>query len=299
MAFTLFQELFDARTAKYDDTGHREYTRTFIVVTDNSATDAAAVVLSPLFPRLYTPYIVPAGTDLGALLKSKEAHPDPETPYKWTVILTYSTKVGNPSRHPGNPDPSDPSGFSNSPLDRPPLITWDAVQFTRPAINTIDPFSPPIMNSANLPYVPPPEIDDSRPTLRIERNQASFDQSLAQKYRDAINSDSFFGFDPGTVKVQKIGASLEFEKGIYYWRTVYVFQMRPETWTLKLLDASFYEFAPADNTQWVRINDKFANPCTIPFPLDGNGHKLPANGTPVIKSYNVYNSLPFAVLSLP
>lgn len=298
MSIVSANEMTDARTARYDDTGHREYTRTFIVITDNSANDAAYIVLSPLFPRLYTPYIVPAGIDAGAVLKSKQATPDPETPYKWIVTLTYSTRTGNASRHPGNPDPSDPSGFSNSPLDRPTLITWDAVQFTRPVVKTID-SGLPIANSAGDEYDPKVEIDDSRPVLIIERPQASFSQSTAIAYRDAINSDSFFGFDPNTVKVAKITATLEYEKSIYFWKARYEFHVRPETWTLSLLDRGYRQLKTGDATKAIVILDDSGNPVSQPVNLDGLGHVLPANGTPVFRQFNVYKALPFAALGLP
>ncbi len=47
----------------------------------------------------------------------------------------------------------------------------------------------------------PPTIDDSRPILTIQRNEATISTGLWMSYKDAVNSDSWFGIAAGKAKL--------------------------------------------------------------------------------------------------
>src|SRR5947209_2126806 len=112
-------EKWEGRKSEYDGFGQRKYTRVFQVSSSVSTDDAATICLAPLLPRMFASYIVPNGIDLGAIVRSKKAVQDSSNPYFWTVTVEYDTKTPDASRHPGNPNPTDDTGFSNSPFDRP------------------------------------------------------------------------------------------------------------------------------------------------------------------------------------
>jgi hypothetical protein len=298
MAIVSAREIWEGRTAKIEQLGKREYTRVFRITTNADTDDAASIVLSPLFPKLYTPYNVPNGVDLGAILHDKTATQDADNPYVWKVTLHYSTVSGDGSRDPGNSDPNDTSGLLANPFARPPLITWDAVQFTRPVVTDIN--GKPLVNTAGQQFDPLPEMDDSRVVIIYERNEPTFSATNAQNYRDALNSDQWNGMSPGTVKCCKIAASLEYEKGLYYWRMRYEFHVR-DTWQLSIINQG-WNFLTGDTPPVLRACMSKDN-VPVRQCLDNSGHVIPRNNDGSISNvialkFNIYQSLPFAPLGI-
>jgi hypothetical protein len=301
MAIVSAREIWEGRTATIDDKGHREYTREFRFTTNADTDDAATICLSPLIPPLYTPYVVPNGFDTGALLTRISTAQEQGEPTVWKVTLHYSTRSHDASRHPGNPNPSSADQFSQSPFDRPPLITWDAVQYTRPLVKDVV-TSKPVLNSAGERFDPPPEIDDSRIVLIYERNEPVYDSNVAVSYRDSVNSDTWNGFDPGTVKLSKISANLEYEKGVFYWRVRYEFHIR-DNWQVSLLDHGSKQLTNDNPPLLVHIISKSGG--IIDDLLDGNGKQLPPTNpasdrfaNAVFKTYNAYTQIAFAPLQI-
>jgi hypothetical protein len=72
--------------------------------------------------------------------------------------------------------------------------------------------------------------------LTIQKNRASFSQSVAIDYQDAINSDSFLGFSAGKVKVAGISATSQTENKVFFWAVTYEFHFRREGWQVETLD---------------------------------------------------------------
>lgn len=195
----------------------------------------------------------------------------------WDVTVEYTTKG---------------SEEQQNPLDKPPEVSFEFDNFTRAVTQTWD--GTPILNSAAKEFNPPIEIDDSRPVLRIRRNEASFNPSIAIQYQNAVNSDSFYGVDPRVAKILKIGGNYRKEVLYTYWEVEYVISFNRDTWDLRPLSRGFYSLAPGGG--WERAKDESGKDTEEPVLLSQAGL---VTTTPYWHQFQVYQPLPFAPLNLP
>jgi hypothetical protein len=291
------KEVWDDRTGQADGRLKRAYARSFRVVTDNSL-DGPMEVETAVPIAIWDSYVGPLGVpsgefDIGAICNKISSRQDQDDPNVWMVTCNYETdpREFDPQRaqQKGNPQ----SSSDNSPMAKPPDISFTTVKFKKPIAQDL--YGAPLLNSAGSPFDPPAEIDDSRMCLTITRYETSFNQDWLLVYQDAVNSDIFFGQDPGRWKCDKIDAHLIYESGVLCWKVTYVFMLRIEGWILKVLDAGMNCLAPdpADatgKTQYVTpCTDKKGQAVSHPVCLDGGGHQLAANGTPVVLSGRLVN----------
>lgn len=292
MAVTSATEIWDSRQGSIDQQGQRSYTREYRVITDDWTDGPKVVRQATGIPRVGDPY-APSGTetDTAAVVTSVTPRQNPEHPTVWLVRVEYRTRQ------------IDPLQANEDPLDRPAQIEWSFVPYRKVVWEDID--NNAIDSSAGEPFDPPVEIDDSRPVLRITRNESGFDPARAVEYQDAVNDAAFFGGAVGQVKVASISASNQFEAGIEFWRVSYEFHFRREGWALKVLDRGFLRLTagartlatlPAHDASGGKILDQ---PVSAPILLDGAGAPLAVGGTPQYRTFNVYKSKDFSVLGLP
>jgi hypothetical protein len=266
MAVVSVREIWNGRRGSADEKAVREYARVFRVVTD-SALDGALVAETAVdpftataIPHLFASYLEPGGAfDLTAIARKIEAAQDDQDPLTWHVTVSYSNHTDQPELGQENP------------LARPSEIKWSFCQFQKLAVE--DAYGTAIGNSAGEKFDPAPEKDDSRPVLVVTRNELGFNPALAYAYRDAVNSDWFFGADPGTAKVQSIEAERHYENNVYFWKVTYTVHFRPEGWRLKVLDSGYHEL-DADTGELSIIQDKFGHQVSSPARLNGYGSVL-------------------------
>ena len=282
-------EIWNGRQASVDTKNVRNYTRTFRIITDSMLDGPFQVTaIPPPFPVLFGFYSDPAGgIDLGALC-NKITPRQTDEPFVWEVTCEFSSKIDNPEQ-------AQDGSAQQNPLLRPPVVKWSMAKFQRPVDQDND--GSPIVNSAGERFDPPIEIDDSRPVLHISRNEATVDPSLIVQYQDAVNADTFFGCDPGTAKMDSICAESAFENGVFYWKFEYEIHFRFDGWAVQPLDQGYHHLV--SGVPSVNRDPQSGNPYPAPRLLDGAGNMLGSGGTPVFLSFDVYNSLPFAPLSLP
>ena len=303
----------------------RRYTRVFDVELDvwsgSNAQDIIDAQLAEGIPRLGDPFTTGRHTDLGSRCHSVVPSSTAE-PRFFVVTAQYSSspgdfgepekEVGNAANEPGQndnaaKDPNNPQAQENDdPLSRPAEISWSQGSYSEVVTKATlvggagDTENHPITNSAGEPFDPPLEVEKSFLILTITRNQANFNQSAANSYTNAYNSDTFFGFAAGTVKCKGISAVSVFEKNRHFWKATYVFEIR-DAWDYEILDAGYWEVVGGN-----RVEIKFPNgrPLSAPWPLDGAGAKLtPAAvqaGSVFYRKFRVAGSRKaFSVLNLP
>ncbi len=299
MATLRVVEFTGARASGDYDTGKRDYTRLFRVLTDSNADSALQVGVSAGIPRLGDIYSANGSLDTSAVCLKVDVQQDSENPRVWVATCAY-----------GEPNVNSQNGQNNpNPLLRPAVVTFGFNKTQRIVYKDIN--GKPLLNSALDYFDPPLSIDDSRPTLTVVRNEPSFDPSIAVAYQDAVNSDSFFGASPGQAKVAGISAVSQTENNYFFWQVSYTIEFRWDGWQPVLLDYGRNAIYVNTNTGAefkgpVFQKDKKGNeipnvPVTEPVPLDGNGNEL-INPTPdTVKKlpFTVYRSLPFSQLSLP
>lgn len=276
-------ELFDGRDHALSDKGVRTYTRVFHVITDDPYVGPAAVRAALGISR-GDPYITDSESDLQARVRRIQPQQQ-DNPRLWEVRVEYD---------------STQEEESESPFDKPPEVSWDFAQFTRVAYKDRD--GKAILNSAGQYFDPPIEIDDSRPVLTVVRNEPSYNPSLAYQYRDAVNSDAFYGAPPGTAKVVKITGASAVENDIPFWRVTYEFSFNPDGWQPSILDQGRYAKIggklvpiPEFDTDGNEIRGSHV---ADPVPLNGNGARLadPNPDNAVFLDFNVFNERAFNAL---
>lgn len=189
------------------------------------------------------------------------------------------------------------------PEDRDPLpwerldkFSFSGSTTTGPAIiHYNDGFSNPklIVNSAGDP-LEGAEKEFSQWHIQITGNRQAFPYSVAMNYMNAVNSDSWSGFPPGTLKVQSISGQREIEQvndaEVTYWQISIDIAYRPEGFDLKLWDVGFSEISGGKRK---KILDALKEPVSDPVALSNGAAKTPGQ-PPDVLTYRVYNRLSFA-----
>jgi hypothetical protein len=301
MGIVSINEIHDSRRGERElEKAKRAYVRSFRVVTDSHLDGPAAVVNAPGIPTVGTQYITASESDLGAILKNKESNQSSEDPLVWTVSCNYDSET---------PDPAD---AEENPLARP--IKWKfSFQKESQAVHQ-DLDGRGVVNSAGQPFLPPTEISVTRPLITAEKNQSSFSFSFVSGVVDCVNSVAWNGFPIGTVKIDSVEASSEFENNVGFWKLNWTFSVNWEGWIpTKILDAGFYEVIPPgssssyfssyvpgeiDSSGWAvtgtqaqlrQIRDAFGTPVNAPQLLCG-GRALPpeARNFPCYRFFRFY-----------
>ena len=102
--------------------------------------------------------------------------PDCNDDSSWVVTVEYA--------------PYDPTQFPENPLNHPIKISWGENRFEQTCFE--DRNGNPVVNSAGDYFDPPIAIDDSRPTLRIVRNEPSYLPSYALSWKETPSTPAPF-----------------------------------------------------------------------------------------------------------
>lgn len=292
---------------KKDELAEREYRVTYLVQTDDPLDGPEVVLRAPGLPIIGATYSFANDIDLGALVRSLNARRLPDERLLWEVEVTYS------SRNQGD------DIVEQNPLDRPAKKRWSTEPYQR--IIHHDRFGSPIFNSAHDTFDPPIMIDDMRLTLIYTRNEATNDIPFIFSFANAVNSDVFYGFQPGEVKLTHIESEEEKENNVIFWVTTYEFHFRrtitnPQAqiykpngnswqqipsippWSTTPLNVGFHELKSG---KLVRITDTSGKPTPVPLRLNIDGTRMSASATPsqsVFLSFECYDVKPFTALGI-
>jgi hypothetical protein len=288
MAIISVEEMRGARQGGIDPQWHRTYRRAWRVITDGP------YAIGPLGARqsipvfFGQPYVLetPGGVlveyDNYAFATKIDAQIDPDCndDSSWVVTVDYA--------------PYDPTQFPENPLNHPLKISWGENRFDQPCI--VDRNGNPVINSAGDYFDPPITIDDSRPTLRIVRNEQQYSPTYALSWKDTLNTDSFFGFPPLSVKMSTPLGELEYNPicGFYYVVT-YQFEINPNGWKKWILDQGMRQIVSGVKQ---KILDDQGEDISSPALLDGTGVKLQTGGSPVAIPFEVYQEADYGMLGL-
>jgi hypothetical protein len=275
------------------------------------------------------------GNDLNLLLTLRKLVPTrvAGTRLLWMVVGTYESPGRPQDHHDGTDDNGKPT---KDPLKFHDEIEISYAQHTRPMekAKLISPAIPgvaqgvwgPVRNSAGAVFAPPLERDNSRFTLKITKNKASYPSNQADNYRDAVNSDTFTisksklgftrTFQKYTVKMKNIGGRLQFQNDVVFWPVVYEMEIDTEFgWRFDVLDKGLAASARAGDPdgrggtisnsdiqrgqpQMRRLVDAAGVPLSEPVLLDGKGQPLAPGADPVYLTYQGYDELSFGALTL-
>lgn len=279
----------DKREGAVDANFLRTYKREFIVQTDNPLVGCKAVALA--FSRatgigIGTPYFIGAWdpianigdfyheADPGSFCRSLIPKVFSADGANWKVSIEYG--------------PWDPR-IEENPLDKKLELEWDWVQFEK--IADVDRDGKAVVNSAGDYFDPPIVMDDSRPILRIVRNEPDFSMAYASDYRDSINDGPWYGYPAYTVKCTSITAKLEYSMNIpgdnkWYWTLTYVFHLNPDGWDKEVLDQGLRSSGGEPII-------KGGVPATSPVLLDGAGEPAASGADASYLKFGIYKTRDF------
>jgi len=219
-------------------------------------------------------------------------------PFDFKVSVNYTTRSTIGGQEGETQDPTE------SPLAAPWIVEWDFVTSNEPIDTDID--GKPITNSAGESYDPPMTDDKHDLLLRIQRNEAAYYPLIADNYKNAVNSDYFWGFEPGKVKCIQFTAKTAISGQFWYWQVRYAFQMRKDDWQRRIRDEGYRtktgELNSDGSEKYEEITDKNGVKLSQPALLNGEGYRLPQSaidaGSIAFLYFNLNKSLPFSVLGL-
>ena len=186
-----------------------------------------------------------------------------------------------------------------------------------------------ITNSAMGVFDPPPEVDYSRVSVTITRNQRRFNATKLLPYNDTVNKDRIrlrFGgpggdrfklnIERGEAKMQSIGAARSVSsEGLVYWRVSFEFHIEVgkgrDAWRSFILDRGYghsASFNPSTGGSYSPVVGAGMAPVPIVTPaghtnpepvlLDGAGGPLAVGAAPVFLVYQLYKERAWAPLKL-
>lgn len=278
----------------------RRYVRTFLVRTTDSKDPAPIALTAPGLPFLGQAYV--CGKVFDPLAHCVSLTPERKASKIWYVKAEYSTET--------------PEDAEVDPLHERPIMTFGFHTFQIPVMGTRkqvaagdedEIFIDPMKNTAGQIFDPPAMMDDSRPVLRITRNEPEFIPTTAIYFQDAVNSIPWAGAKRKQAKIIGIsttGRQTEKRRNVTYvfYPVTYEIHFKRETWDIRVLNAGRYYLNAAGADPTVTTN-------LIEFKShagQGNVGLLAADGTKLANGAKaqwvrraVYKELTFQTLNLP
>lgn len=221
-------------------------TREFLVTFDSLADGMVNAVLAAGVPNIGHVYVTANESHPYAFCLSKEAARIAPRSFQWIVKCKYETMDFKKAQEVKNA-----ANQGQEPTFELPEIEFGYETFQVVANKEwkdTDPSNPlGFTNSAGEVFNPPPMKDSNRTVLTITRNEPidAPHPRLGLLFQDTLNSDTFWGAEPKTVKCVGIKAKRVQKNygGQQYvcLQCTYLFHFKPETWVMSMLDiGSFY-----------------------------------------------------------
>ena len=209
------------------------------------------------------------------------------TPIFSIVNVKYKGEIG-----PGEP----------SPLFAPPKIDWDDVETEEEVEEDWDGYPLRTRNGEQYKGFRRPIADQ---TVTIRRNFALFNPYVQARYRQAVNSDSFLGWPPGTARITKFSASNVIDRTLGYWEVTCTIQFRypyktipKHAWYKRVIHEGLWERVGTGASQRLRIAQVEGKDVTKAVLLDEFGYRLPEGALAYFLEFKIFDDLPFNALGL-
>jgi hypothetical protein len=165
----------------------------------------------------------------------------------------------------------------------------------------------PIDNSFHDPFDPPVMVDKNRTVIIIQRNELLASSAALQAVLSrhaSLNKDivtvASFTLAPYQGKMQNISLTRAYYQGQRYFEIEYQIEINRQGHTSNILDAGwYYGIGTVGSGVRYKFADAEGNPYSIPGKLDGSGHELAPNGTPVYRRFLVNWPIEWQPLGLP
>lgn len=298
MSVVSCQLMLNSRSGSSDEKFQRSYTVKWLVTTNNKL-DGPQVVIDGVggatpdaVPGKYATYAIGTDVDANAYQLSLGVEPyHAGTEFQWVVTAEY----GQP------PKGEDPGERTENPLDRPVRYSIDWVAFTKPL--TKDKDGNPIANAAKQSFDPPPEQEDLRPVLVAKKNFATLAEviSLMVTYKNAVNTDEFYGAGEREAKVESIttGDQIHENGYAYYEATIRVmFNEAGEKFDRSFVNQGYKHYVSASDKTLIVARDAKQVPMNEPVLLAEDGSRLPDDTDGNSLEFRTFNEVAFSGLGI-
>jgi hypothetical protein len=137
------------------------------------------------------------------------------SPIYTIVTVDFDGQIGSDGN--GKPDPEQ------TPINNPPVIDWSDETSNEPIDQDVDGNPITTVNGEPIEGV---TMDVADPVLVVTKNFASYNPHLIHAYRQAVNSDTFAGFPPGTARLIASSAKFVSTGQNQYWSVTGRFKFR-------------------------------------------------------------------------
>lgn len=247
-------------------------------VIDSAATDTELTVRAALVAAGYIYGSAHPVLGNGYRLRSQAI--DRNSPLVFTVKLGYKTPEFDP----------------NNPTDQPPWLKRATINFG--SVTTDEPIDEDINGNAIQTAAEEPIQGLTRPisdlVIKLKRAFQSFSAPAFYLYADSVNSDTFLGFPPGTLKASAPSASEnEWEGFIYYDVEMDILARKPyrvtddKAWHKRVKHSGYRFKIPIAGT----VADL---PSPTPVNLTSTGQILPVGQLPEFLTFEIFESVAFS-----
>ena len=248
------------------------------------ADDVSEILDAPGLPRLEQTY---SGT---AAIFCKRKSPTQVSPILWTVDVDWEGEFG-------------PSGSESHPINNPAEIEWSDVETDEPIDEDFD--GSPIVTVNGEP-ISGVTIKIADQVLTIEKNFLAINTAAIASYRRATNSDTFYGWAPGTARMIGFTAKRAFVRSTppidEYWNVSARFQFREpyqttadKAWYARVRHEGYFVKVGA---KIVHATDDRKEKVSKPVLLKSDGTRETVNANAHWLEIKRYDSLPFNSLGL-
>lgn len=320
-----------------DDGKKRTFTEVWNVETNDPLDCGQTVIEANGLPRMGEYFESGNDRDREAVVKSIAPKRSESSRLFWSVTVTYETPDDPKDENKQKPDSN--GKLTEKPDDWRPEVSVSPVMVQVPVEKAtlrteLSELSfnlgkvgndGPIINSAGIPFDPPPTIEYARKMLRITKSSLKYPADHETKYENRVNKDPWVLILPGyirnfskqTVRFIPFEASLQrqqLQNGAFidYWQVNYNLLIDEQRgWRMKILDRGIHTFVkpgdpdgkggtwssgdfPSGIPPLVRVTDPNGIPISEPVLFDLKGK--PSNGKPYWIEYEVYEEVSFAAL---
>jgi hypothetical protein len=242
MAVVSIKEL-SGKSGSVNSSFQRNYTRTWVVVTDNAADGPFVIGSTAGLPLIYDPY----PEDVRAFCVSLNVSQDGDNPQVFRVEAAYAYNIdasfGTGSPIPistGNPlvdsqqKGQAPQDRKADPLLRPRDYSYSTTSSGEKQILSKDFSATPkkIVNTADCPLNPPLYVDVPALTLTIGLNAVTGPSAAWAESVGCLNANQIvvggYTIAKDHAMLRAVSANSVFEEGQKYWRWQIVFEIRPD-----------------------------------------------------------------------
>jgi len=244
-----------------------------------------------------SPTEIDTGSFVQSIKSSRNSEHDPSGGVQWIVDVEYGPFdviywLGSAYLSTGQVDPT-------AQVSR---VFWESAKYkvSRPYDFSDTPKY--YVNSINDPLVDPPQFEETRPVLIIERWEATYNPAYATSFQDTVNGGVFLNCPPNTVKCRDIKGEEYYDPDWgNFWKTRAEFEFRVDAkgdGFKQLITNMGYKYKDS-NGKIVNAVDEQGQQVTDAVLLNKDGTRLASTANPYLLEFVEFPPSDFDQLNIP